>query len=387
MSIGDNVDNILVFNHDIRMYPPILSVIERLLASGQSVVLAGYCSDAGLVASLEKKGVVYEEVIRNRLADNPLLKLTKLFSYRRKVKSLTARSASRDTLLWIFGNENVWVLHSLVARHKTVIYLFEVPQFTISARYKLLTAFADYGELMRSAYKVVCCEYNRAHITRSFFGLEELPVVIPNKPEIAGNVHFNLSSTALATETRKVLLYQGIFNFPERRLEALCESISYLPDDYVVVLMGPDSEYKNRLRSAYESERVRFVAFISPPYHLSITSGAFIGFLNYFSIPGDLNAGLNTLYCAPNKVFEYSKFGVPMIGNDGPALRAILEGNNAGVCVEGMSPRAIAEAVQAIGNDYSSYQEGSRRLYESVDFGGLIDSIARRGDGGQLQAS
>lgn len=370
------LDNILIFNHDIKMYPPILSVVESLVSSGQSVAVVGYCSDPASIVKLKSSGVTYIEVIRSSHNDNAAKKLYKLLSYQHRVSSYVRKAASPDTLVWVFGNENVWLLHSLVTHYKSIIYLFEVPQFKISRRYRILAPLVNYAKIMRSAHKVVCCEYNRAHITKAYFGLKELPTVIPNKPEIAESITVNLSLAGLADETRKILLYQGIFNFPERSLEAFCESIDYLPDDYILVLMGPDSAYKKHLMETYQNERVKFVSFISPPYHLCITSGSYIGFLNYFSSPGDIGACLNTLYCAPNKIFEYSKYGVPMIGNDVPALRIMLDGYGSGICVDRLSAQGIADAVKVISTDYDRFKENSFKLYDSVSFPALIASIS-----------
>lgn len=369
-------DNILVFNHDLKMYPPILSVIASLVKGGKSVAVLGYCSDPRIIDEITVKGVTFVEVIRNRLNDNQVVKLVKLIVYQRRVSAYLQHAALPNTLFWIFGNENVWLLSSLVARYRTLVYLLEVPQLTISSRYRILAPFANYGKVMRSAKKVVCCEYNRAHITKSYFGLSELPTVIPNKPEIGENVLVVAASSDLDKETRKILLYQGIFNFPERRLEALCQSIGYLSDDYLVVLMGPDNAYKLKLKEMYESERVKFVSFISPPNHLQITSGAFIGFLTYFAKVGDINSCLNTLYCAPNKIFEYTKYGVPMISNDVPALRSMFDSYGAGICIEDLSARGIADAVERISLDYAGFRKGAYRLYESVNFGALIDSVS-----------
>jgi glycosyltransferase involved in cell wall biosynthesis len=376
----DAFDNILIFNHDIKLYPPILSVVESLVSNGQSVVVVGFCSDQALITALNSKGAKYVEVIRNYHNDNAAQKLCKLFSYKRRVSTYVRKVASPATLLWIFGNENVWLLHSLVAKYKTVVYLFEVPELKISRRYRVFAPFANYADLMRSAYKVICCEYNRAHITKAYFGLKELPTVIPNKPEVADDVAVDLSLAGLSNETRKILLYQGIFNFPERSLEAFCESIAYLPDDYIVVLMGPESAYKQYLKATYQSERVKFVSFISPPRHLCITSGSYIGFLNYFSPQGDIGACLNTLYCAPNKIFEYSKFGVPMIGNDVPALRVMLDGYGSGICVDHLTAQGIADAVKRISADYGRFKENSYKLYDSVNYPALIASVSQRDD-------
>lgn len=76
--------------------------------------------------------------------------------------------------------------------------------------------------------------------------------------------------------------------------------------------MGRGSDYYDDLRSRYASERVLFVPFIRPPHHLQVTRLASIGVLSYFPDPSSLAAVINPLYCAPNKIFEYARYGVPM---------------------------------------------------------------------------
>lgn len=52
---------------------------------------------------------------------------------------------------------------------------------------------------------------------------------------------------------------------------------------------------------------------------------ASIGVMSY-SPHQKTHAGVvNALYCAPNKIFEYGKYGKPMIANDVPALKYILK--------------------------------------------------------------
>jgi hypothetical protein len=141
---------------------------------------------------------------------------------------------------------------------------------------------------MNSAYKVVCSEYNRAHITKAYFGLKELPIVIPNKPTINMNESVDSFENFLFDNSKKIILYQGIFNFPERRLDEFCQAIDYLSDDYLIVIVGPDCTYKNLLQLRYESRRVIFLPFISPPLHLHLTKRAFTfnekGFYWFFKL-------------------------------------------------------------------------------------------------------
>jgi glycosyltransferase involved in cell wall biosynthesis len=63
-------------------------------------------------------------------------------------------------------------------------------------------------------------------------------------------------------------------------------------------------------------------------------------------------AGVVTLHpvtsyieCMPVKMFEYMAAGIPVIASHYPRWRAIVEGNDCGVCVDPLDPVAIAEAM------------------------------------------
>jgi glycosyltransferase involved in cell wall biosynthesis len=376
-------EHVLIFNHDLKMYPPILSIINVLTGAGRTVSYLGHCSDNNIVSQLHSKGVRYFEAINNKVDDNPLTKLLKLFMYRRKVLSLLKRTASPDTFVWIFGNQNIFVLHDIIPRYRCISYLFEVPELSVSRRYRLLSPTINYANAMRGAFKVVCCEYNRAHITKAYFGLKDLPAVIPNKPAFTmkevGDLPTDLAGGLPSDHSTKIILYQGILNYPERRVEELCQAVAYLPEDYVVVVMAPENEYKRRLKHKYEGRQVRFLPFVPPPLHLQVTRRAFIGVLSYFPGSGLIGSSLNTLYCAPNKVYEYSMFGVPMLSNDVPAMDYLFRTYGAGVCVREFSPEGIATAIRTISESHIHFSSGAAKLYASVDLGRLVCDLIEPG--------
>ena len=69
-------------------------------------------------------------------------------------------------------------------------------------------------------------------------------------------------------------------------------------------------------------------------------------------VMGDSLAGLVTLHpvinyldALPVKMFEYMSAGVAVIASDFPLWREIVVGNDCGLCVDPLDPRAIAEAI------------------------------------------
>ena len=109
--------------------------------------------------------------------------------------------------------------------------------------------------------------------------------------------------------------------------------------------------------------------------HLEITKLAYIGILVYIVNDVPINHAINVLYCAPNKLYEYSKFGIPMIANDLPALDMVFSQNRAGVCLQTLSAKEISEAILKIDSDYEVYSRLSHQLYESIDMVDLVKNI------------
>lgn len=365
--------HILVFNHDLKKYPPILTIINILLETEEKVIYLGDCSDKELLESLIARGLVYQRTIQSDVSDPKLKKLIKIKKYKSEVGKFL-KQLDKTSTLWLFGNENVWLFDKAIPEFKTILYLFEMPILRVGWKYLLLNPSVDYHKAMNSAWKVVCCEYNRAHITHAFFNLKEMPVIIPNKPkyEHVFNDTCVAEDVAIIFKTKKVILYQGIFNYPERRLDELCESLAFLDENFVVCIMGSEDSNKDRLRQRYKSNRIIFLPFLSAPKHLAVTKLAFIGFLSYFSSAGNIEHALNTLYCAPNKIFEYSNFGIPMISNDVPALKFQFDKFNSGIAVSDFTPEKIAHAVIAITENYQTYSEGAASLFSSIDIDELV---------------
>ena len=99
------------------------------------------------------------------------------------------------------------------------------------------------------------------------------------------------------------------------------------------------------------------------------TSHAHIGILTYDPL------SLNCAYCAPNKIFEYSKYGLPVLGNDIPGLRREIEGSRFGAIVDEKIEESIVEGIKKIEDNYETFSQNAISYYEGTDTVSTVKDI------------
>lgn len=368
---------------DLIYYPPALTLIKTLCDLQYSPIHIGTYSDERQMHELETRGACFIKAPSCHIEDSLPYKLISQRYFRRFVTgTLKEARISGSDLVWILNAETLVLLDKVVENYKTVVqfYEFTVPRF--NWKYALLYPFFDIKKVLHKAYKIVHCEYDRAQLSKWIYQLERMPYVLPNKPyeedvdAMPDDIRGILDDLRGKTSNKCVLLYQGVIQPSDRRLEEFCEAIPELPDRYVLVIMGRKSQYAEYLRKKYPIERIIFVPFVRPPYHLLVTRMATIGILSYLPGRPTWQVVVNTVYCAPNKVFEYSKYSKPMIANDIPGLRYTFKQYGCGETVDyPLTAGKIVDAIFRIENSYEEYASNARRYYDDIQIPSIVRQI------------
>jgi len=233
-----------------------------------------------------------------------------------------------------------------------------------------------YRKILQNASKLIVPEQTRSFIIRSNYNLKTFPSVLPNKPydfkiENMDDKKFMLDRMI---NNRKIILYQGLIS-EERNLIPFANAIKEIYDKFVFIIqtsaISNDQAQYNYISNI---ENVFVVPTLPAPKHLLLTKKAYIGLVTYY------HKSLNCEFCAPNKIFEYSKFELPILANDVKGLLNTIGKYNAGICLnlDTASTQDIKSAILKIDENYKYYSDNSKKLYESVDRKKILKDVLNR---------
>lgn len=312
-----------------------------------------------------------------------LKKFIYMFKFRNIIWNKISKIYNQDSLIWVTSNVSLKFLGNKILNMNYILQLMELVE-NLRYYYKLPYFGFDKTKIGNSALAVVVPEYNRAHLVKTWWKLDRLPLILPNKPYLKKYIEKNSSISDINAQNilktldkKKIILYQGILHKGERRIENYIKAVDKLGEDYAFVVMSGG----NNIYQDIKSKNFYFIPFINSPKHLEVTSHAYIGVLSYFPVKS-YSSELNSLYCAPNKTFEYSMFGIPMLGNDIPGLKYIFDVYKAGICVDVSNVDDICNGIRKIEGNYTEMSRGSRKYYDSVnlkeEFKNIIEIVIKR---------
>jgi len=359
---------VILCKGQLDLFPPVMSVASILLGLGHDVQIITSFSSKNIKEFFSDKGVDVIDVLDNFEAKNFFSKIFnwKIFSY--KVWSFL-KFRKKNTILWISTADTALALGNKLLQTSYILQILELYD-TFPLYRNMLARYA------RKARCVVVPEMCRAAIFRSWYGLKTTPTVLPNKPyehpgirKLEVSDFFARKSFKSISSNEKIVLYQGHIEI-ERDVRPIGKAVQSISNGWRFAVMGPvHGNYKELLKESCPD--TIFIPQVSAPLHLEVTSHAYVGVISY-----SWNK-LNHVFCAPNKIWEYAGFGLPMICNDLPALQIGVEAKGAGLCVNIEDQRQIELALLNIDKNYEKYSRCSYQLYDSVDVRDIVWKIVK----------
>lgn len=349
-------------------HPMTISIVKMLMDLGVEVSIVTNTGKDQLESVLKGKVPIYS--VNVEYSGNAGLgrQLKRLYILRKRLWKIIDKIYDDNSILFVAHNMTIKHLGNRLLKYKYILHLNELNE-TISYSTKFPQIKMNAEKIGNSALAVIVPQYDRAHIVKAFWKLEKLPYILPNKPYLEYKAYKNMEISHSETArsiiekigNRKIIIYQGSFN-AERKLDKFIMAIGSRVNEYALLIMTWDTDYYRKTLP----ENCFLIPFIYPPFHLEVTSHAWLGILSYIPVRGS-NSLLNALYCAPNKIFEYSMFGIPMISNDVPALKHLFDTYKCGDCVDIDDCNDILRGIENIKKDYLEFSKGSESFYKSID--------------------
>lgn len=360
----------------IHYYPPTITLVHVLLDLGHEVTLVSRGIKDLDDSILHHKRFRYVELDFYENERNLFTRVITRISEKKEVKKQLINTMKSGEILWTVSMRTIRDLQTDVLNYKNVLQMMELYRYGYSSK---LVKFS-LEEIARKSWKNVVAEENRAYIQKAWWKLDRTPIVLPNKPYSleygAITSDMSLAIEKIKREHRKIVLYLGGI-FPDRNLEEYANAISRLNDKYVLYIIGKayNVAEENRLKTLVNNYRVEYLGYFDPPKHLAFVKYASIGLLPYRPIYNSIQSELNAIYCAPNKIFEYAGYGIPMIGSDVIGLKYPFEKWNIGVVCDDNSEEMLFDAIKYIDENYKEMSHNCKVFFENVDIMKIVAQI------------
>ena len=211
---------------------------------------------------------------------------------------------------------------------------------------------------IRQADLVIACNPERAELMREHYKLPNAPLVVRNIPPMPQRIENTVDVMELYPVLKRKnglvrLVYQGDVSL-SRGLGAFVEAMKHLDDNFQLLIVGGGDgtgQLKDLAKQPDLCGRIVLLGKVPREYLHQILCTCDIGITAY---PYE---GLNNIYCAPNKVYEYAQAGLPVIATDQPPLKQLVDCNSIGktVDIKRNDSYVIADAVRDVTHSINAY--------------------------------
>lgn len=347
---------IYILKKGFQYFPPCLAQVLSLNDLGVNLVVYHGKNTPQINALFDQRNIEHYTFESDKQSKSRFDMAKNFFFMRKEIRRLQ-KQISYDDFIWLGNAETAIAMEpNDLRKRKFLLSILELYDVGNYIEKKLATIIND-------AKFVIACEKHRAMIMYGRYNLKEIPFVIPNKPYEYNDAILQdeyLQRKMHSFENKIIVLYQGIIS-KDRPLDKVAEALNKINDDnvYFFVLGKSNPIVEQEIKKIYD--RTVFWGFIPSPSHLIITSKCHIGVANY-----DMSC-LNNIFCAPNKIYEYSKYGLPLLVSQNAGLTETVGLAGAAECVDFNNIDQISCGIKKMLQSYATYSENARKFYRSTD--------------------
>lgn len=200
---------------------------------------------------------------------------------------------------------------------------------------------------------IIAANDERARIMKEYYDLPIQPVVIKNIPdvEISNDLYsrpeLEEKFEILKNSTASIYVYQGVVT-AIRKIDLVVNEIAKIKNSLVLIVGGGSDSYIQELKDGFKArglENVHFLGKVDLKTLYSVLNISDFGIISY----SDVN--LNNKYCAPNKLYEYAQFKLPMITTEQEIFQTTFSGYKIGLVQKGSESEFLKELNEISNNE------------------------------------
>lgn len=231
---------------------------------------------------------------------------------------------------------------------------------------------------------IIAANDERARMMKEYYGLAVQPEVVRNIPDV--KISHDLFSKDQLEENFQVLknssssiyIYQGVVT-PIRRIDLLVGEIAKIENAIVLIVGGGSESYIQELKNGFKEkglENVHFLGKVDLKTLYSLLNISDFGLISYS------DANLNNKYCAPNKLYEYSQFQLPMITTGQEIFHTTFKNFKIGLVRKGSDSEFLQELNEISNNEnikqeFEKFNKVYNQKEESLRLNQVISLLAK----------
>lgn len=240
-------------------------------------------------------------------------------------------------------------------------------QVTFSKAQKKICSDAE-AKLIKDVDVAITVNQSIAEVMSERYGIVT-PAVVTNAVDLPSNFEQSDSGKNVIRErlnlpdSMRILLFQGGLS-PHRNIDKVVAAMAKVEVNNLCLVVLGDGPVKPTLlkiakRKKLLDNKVFFLDAVPQSELLAYSACADAGIIPYPHVD------LNSLYCTPNKLFEFIAAKLPIIANESPELNRFVSLNGFGETADLNSVRSIASSINSKFEDHRFFLTAKNNLHKN----------------------